>query len=91
MIGYILLGSFTAFVLYKNYKGKKLVKQLKQEIINTHDYYREKYDYYLNFKERYNSILEDNNQLRKEILDIKGTPEEVLIEKPKRVRKQKTE
>ena len=92
MIGYILLVGFTGILLYKNFKGKKIVKQLKLEILNTHDYYREKYDYYLNFKERYNSILEDNSKLRHEIEDLKeGFKNEIIIEKPKRSRKTKSE
>lgn len=100
MIGYILLGSFTGLLLYKNFKGKKIVKQLKLEILNTHDYYREKYDYYLNFKDRYQDALKELESFKKEktvselevpeynIPEIKVNT--ILSEKPKRSRKVKT-
>ncbi len=95
----ILVTILLAVIWYKNYQGKKLFKKLKAELNNTHDFYREKYDFYLNFKERYWDAVNEVSEL-KELLakipqpveNIEVKEEEVLpVTKPKRVKKPKVE
>jgi len=98
----ILVTILLAVIWYKNYKGKKSFKQLRVELSNTHDFYREKYDFYLNFKERYWDTVEKLKELEELLATIPQSTEDFLkplekkqiealpvITKPKRVRKPK--
>jgi hypothetical protein len=86
----ILVTILLAVIWYKNYKGKKSFKQLRVELSNTHDFYREKYDFYLHFKERYEDLLvkstEDTNsisylknEIKRHLVNIRE--HEILLQK----------
>lgn len=100
----ILVTILLAVIWYKNYQGKKLFKKLKIELSETHNFYREKYDFYLNFKDRYWDTVNEVSELKELLATIPQPTEDFLkpleekqiealpvITKPKRVRKPKVE
>lgn len=99
IIANILLFGFASFLLYKNVKGKVLVATLKEEVTKTHNHYAAKYDYYINFKDRYHGALDEIQGLKELLItfqkpseDFKPLEEKLeksIVIKPKKVRKAK--
>lgn len=69
----IILGLFT-YIYFRFKRKNKLIDNLRKTLSDTHNHYREKYDFFIHFKERYDELLltsQENNKviehLKKEI------------------------